>query len=63
MVKKRAESREGMVVTTVALSPDLHRRLALAALEENAAAAELIREAVKDYLDRREKKSGGRRKG
>lgn len=62
MVKRRAESREGMILTTVALPPDLHRRLALAALEENAAAAELIREAVREYLSRREKKAKGRRK-
>lgn len=45
-----------MVVTTVALPPDLHKRLAIAAIEENAAAAELIRVAVMDYLDRRERR-------
>jgi Arc/MetJ-type ribon-helix-helix transcriptional regulator len=42
-----------MVVTTVALPPKLHRDLALAAIEENAASAELIREAVQQWLDRR----------
>jgi len=41
-----------MVVTTVALPPDLHRRLALAALEENAASAELIRQSLQEWLDR-----------
>lgn len=56
MVKRKAESREGMVVTTVALSPDLHRRLAIASIEENAAAAELIRQSITEFLDRREKK-------
>ena len=60
MAKRRAESREGMVVTTVALRPTLHRRLVLAALEENAASAELIREAVEEWLDRR-KRRGGRK--
>ncbi len=60
MAKRRAESREGMVVTTVALPPVLHRRLAMAALEENAASAELIREAVEEWLDRR-KRRGGRK--
>jgi Arc/MetJ-type ribon-helix-helix transcriptional regulator len=60
MAKRRAESREGMVITTVALPPVLHRRLVLAALEENAASAELIREAVEEWLDRR-KRRGGRK--
>jgi len=56
MAKRRAESREGMVVTTVALPPDLHKRLAIAALEEGAASAELIRQAVREWLDRRKRK-------
>ena len=43
-------------MTTVALTPDLHRRLAMAAIEENAAAAEIIRQSIADYLDRRGKK-------
>jgi hypothetical protein len=63
MPKQRADSREGMIVTTVALPQDLHRRLMLAALEENAAAVEIIRQAVRELLDRREqkgKKGGGR---
>lgn len=60
MQKKRAASREGMVVTTVALPPNLHRRLVLAALEENAASAELIRQAVQEYLDRRKRTRRGR---
>jgi Arc/MetJ-type ribon-helix-helix transcriptional regulator len=48
-----------MVVTTVALPPDLHRALAIAALEEGAASAELIREAVREWLKRR--KARGRK--
>jgi predicted transcriptional regulator len=50
--KKRAESREGMIVTTVALPPQLHKRVMLAALERNTAAAELIRQAIAQFLDR-----------
>ena len=50
-----------MVVTTVALDPDLHRRLVIAALEENAASAELIRQSVKDYLTRRDQAQKGRK--
>jgi predicted transcriptional regulator len=52
--KRRAESREGMVITTVALPPELHRRLAITALDENAALAEVIREAVRRYVDAHE---------
>ncbi len=58
MPKKRAETRKGMVITTVALDQDLHRRLVLAALEENAASAELIRQALWEWLDRRERRKG-----
>ncbi len=60
MAKRKAESRIGMVVTTVALPPDLHRRLVLAALDENAAAAELIRQAVREYLERRSRERRGK---
>jgi predicted transcriptional regulator len=49
-----------MVVTTLALPPALHKRLAVAALEEGAASAELIREAIAEWLDRR-KRRGGRK--
>jgi predicted transcriptional regulator len=56
MAKRRAVSREGMIVTTIALPPDLNRRLAIAALEDGAASAELIRQAVREWLDRRKRK-------
>jgi predicted transcriptional regulator len=46
-----------MVITTVALPPELHRRLAIAALDENAAIAEIIREAVRGYVDAHEKRA------
>lgn len=52
-----------MVVTTLAMPSLLHRRLMIAALEENAAAVEIIRQAVSEFLDRREhkhKKGGAR---
>lgn len=47
------------MITTVALPPELHRRLAIAAIDQNAAIAELIRESVRQYLDSHEKR--GRR--
>lgn len=61
MAKRRAESREGFIVTTVAFSRELHKRLMLAALDENAAASELIRQAVSEYLERRDQQRKGRR--
>ena len=58
MKKKRAESREGMVITSVALDQRLHRRLAIAAVEDNAAITEVVRQAVREWLDRRDKQKG-----
>lgn len=55
MSKRRAESREDMIVTTVALPRDLHRQLVIAALDDGAASAEVIRQAVREYLERRAK--------
>ena len=59
MKKRRAESRKGMIGMVVAFPPDLHRRLALTALDERASMNELIRDAVKAYLDRKSKKRKG----
>ena len=56
MVKMKAASRKGMVVTSCALDEESHRRLAIAAIEEHAAITELIRHAVRDWLDRRDAK-------
>jgi predicted transcriptional regulator len=55
MAKLKAKSREGMIISTIALPPELHRRLALAALDRNAAITALVREALEEYLDRHEK--------
>ncbi len=60
-MKLKAESREGMVVTTVALQRDLHRRMTIAALDANMATAELIRRAITEHLDRLERKGSGRK--
>ncbi len=60
MKKRRAKSREGMIVTTMALERELHTRLAIAAVQENAAITELARQAVKEWLDRRDQKRGRR---
>jgi hypothetical protein len=45
-----------MVVTTIALDTELHRRLAVAALDDRAAMTVLIRQAVEEWLERRERK-------
>jgi hypothetical protein len=50
-----------MIVTSLALPKELHRRLMIAAVEDNAAAAELIRAAVERYLDVRGEKLSSRR--
>jgi hypothetical protein len=42
-----------MIITTIALPAELHRRLALAALEDNAAIAQVMREAIEEHLKRR----------
>jgi predicted transcriptional regulator len=49
-----------MVVTSVAFDEALHRRLAIAAIEDNAALTELVRQAVREYLDLRDRKRKGR---
>ncbi len=60
--RKRAISREGMVVTTVALDGELHQRLSIAAVEEKTVMTELVRQAVSEWLDRRERIQKGRAK-
>jgi predicted transcriptional regulator len=62
MKRHRAESRKGMIVTTIALGPELHHRLAIAAVEENAAITELVREAVAEWLTRRDVKTKSKTK-
>ncbi len=47
-----------MVITSVALDQKLHRRLAIAAVEDNAAITEVVRQAVREWLDRRAKQKG-----
>ena len=62
MKKRRAESREGMVTFTVALAPELHLKLAIAAVEDRAAIVVIVREAVTDWLEHRERKKGSARR-
>lgn len=62
--RQRAESRENMIVSTMALPEALHTRLAIAGVEDRMAMAEIVRAAVAEWLDRRAKarrKRGGPR--
>lgn len=51
-----------MVVTSVALDERDHRRLVIAALEDRTVMTELIRQAVRNWLERRSRlrRKGGR---
>ncbi len=51
--RQRAESRENMVVTTVALPERLHAQLVRAAREEHTVMTEIVRRAAIDWLKQR----------
>ena len=55
MAKQRAESRKGMVVTTIALDQDLHAALERVSFEDKVARTELVRQAVRAWLAGRRK--------
>jgi predicted transcriptional regulator len=50
-----------MTVTSIALPDELYRRLKMAALDERRPSVDLVRQALTEFLDRRD--SGRRRKG
>lgn len=51
---RRADTRAGMTVTTVALPDAMHMALKVAALEDAVAVNEIMREAVAAWLARRQ---------
>ena len=51
--RKRAPSREGMVVTTIALPKRMHDQLRRLALSESTVFTQLVREALREWLERR----------
>jgi hypothetical protein len=57
--RSERSTREGMVVTTVALDAATHRRLKVMAVKKNTVLTELVRDAVRDWLRR---KAGGQRR-
>ena len=50
-----------MVVTTVALPEELHRRLAVAAIEDRTVMTELVRKAVTLWLAARDRRRAKQR--
>jgi hypothetical protein len=58
--QRRLPSREGAVVTTIALTPDLHRRALLAAADLRVTQTEIYRQALSEWLDRHERRDGRR---
>ena len=55
MAKQRAESRKGMVVTTIAVDKELHAALERVSFEDKVALTELVRRAVRAWLATRRK--------
>ena len=60
-VRRRAPSREDMLVTTVAIDRATHRQLTLAAFDEHASINECVRDAIDEWLARRAVARGPRR--
>jgi hypothetical protein len=60
--RQRAQTREGMVVTTVALERDQHARLKAAAKRHSTVLTAVVRQAVEEWLDRDEKPTSPKEK-
>jgi len=56
--RQRADSRQDMVVTTVALPRVMHTRLRKLAVDEGTVLTQYVREALQEWLERRK---GGKR--
>jgi len=57
---RRADSRAGMTVTTVALDKDMHRRLRLASAETRIPVTEILRTAAAAWVNAWEKRRAKR---
>ena len=58
---RRANSRKGMRVTTVALDEDTHRRLRIASVETRIPLTGIVRTAVKAWLEAWERRRRAKR--
>jgi len=54
---RRAKTRAGMIVRTIALEPELHRRLSIASLDRRITVNELLRRILRDWLAQERRKS------
>jgi hypothetical protein len=59
--RKQAASRDGMIVSTFAVTAEMHRRLRQAALTTNTAATEIVRQAITEWLARHARRRRGSR--
>jgi len=59
MKKRVAAAKEDMVTTTISLDRATYRQLGHMAVDEDTTVRDLIRQAVEDYLRRRQSRSGG----
>lgn len=58
---KRAKSRKGMLVTSVAFEEELHRRLRLASVETRIPLTAIVRTAARTWLDAWERRRRAKR--
>lgn len=52
---KRKEGERRFFTTTISLPQETHRKLKHLAVDQGATVRDLIREAIEEYIDRREK--------
>lgn len=54
--RKRAKTSTGMVTTTISLPGPMHARLRKLAVDEHTVFTELVRQALREWLERRAKR-------
>ena len=53
--QKEQKARSEILTTTISLSQDIHRRLKHLAVDQGVTVRDLMREAIEEYLNRKEK--------
>jgi predicted transcriptional regulator len=53
--RNQKKGRGEMLTTTISLTQDMHRRLKHLAVDQGVSVRDLIREAIEEYLNRKEK--------
>ena len=59
---RRAESREGMKIVMLALDPAVHRQLRFMSVDTGVAMAQLIRDAIDQWLQREKRSAREKRR-